>query len=187
MLKNLSLAGAALIVLTATLSAQSYPDTFKVNYYANANEPCDETVRITNVGTQTGTKTDPSGDLYAAIYIFDPDQELQACCAFPITPDGLLTLSVNENLLINTLTGEHPPTGAIKILSSTSRNPAKPVPASGIRAWVTHLQNSGFLTETESSDSTLSAGELASLEAKCSAIQLDGSGAGICTCAPESH
>jgi hypothetical protein len=185
MLKTLSLAGAALFVLSATLSAQTYPDTFKVNYFANNNAPCDETVRITNVGTQTGTKTDPNGHLCAAIYVFDPMQELAECCACTVTPDGLLTLSVQSNLTGNTLTGRALTTGVIKVVSSTSCNAAKPVPASGIRAWATHLQNSGFVTETEFSDSTLSAGELASLEAKCSAAQLDGSGAGLCSCATE--
>jgi hypothetical protein len=182
MLRKLSLAGAALFVLTACLSAQTYPDTFKVNYFANNGGPCDETVRITNVGTQTGTTADKSGDLCASIYVFDPMQELNECCSCAITPDGLLTLSVESNLTYNTLTGKALPTGVIKIVSSTSCNAAKPVPASGIRAWATHLQNSGSVTETEFSDSTLSAGELASLEAKCSAIQLDGSGSGLCTC-----
>jgi hypothetical protein len=39
-----------------------------------------------------------------------------------------------------------------------------------------------FQTETESSDSNLSTGELDGLAARCAAIHLVGSGFGICTC-----
>ncbi len=92
---------APLIGLAATLSAQtsSYPDTFKVDYYSNANttdEP-NGTVRITNVGTHIGAAGDASGNLCAMIYVFSPDQELDECCGCPLTPDGLITLPTAEH------------------------------------------------------------------------------------------
>jgi hypothetical protein len=175
----------------------TYPDTFKVGYYSTgANDivcgdpppPPDTTVYITNVGTQTGTKTDPSGNLCALIYVFEPDQQLAECCGCAITPDGLLTLSVDNNLTNNSLTGATLTNGAIKILSSTgapSCNPTKPAPAAGIRAWLTKVQAAAtdVLTETPLSDGTLSAGELSNLAAECKILQTEGSGAGICTCA----
>jgi hypothetical protein len=189
MFKTLSIA-AVLIGFAVTLSAQvsPYPDTFKVNYFSNANtEGClDGTLRITNVGTQVGSKTDPSGNLCALIYVFDPQQELSECCGCKITPDGLLTLSVNNDLTSNTLTTIPLVTGDVKIVSSVSCNPTKPTPATGIRAWMTHMQNFvypyAFQTETESSDSNLSTGELNGLAARCAAIHLDGSTHGVCSC-----
>ncbi|MGA2883424.1 MAG: hypothetical protein ABSG13_31150 [Bryobacteraceae bacterium] len=191
MFKTLSIA-AVLVGFAVTLSAQvsPYPDTFKVNYFANANtEGClDGTLRITNVGTQTGSTTDPSGNLCALIYVFDASQELSECCGSKITPDGLLTLSVNNDLTSNqkTLTDVPLVTGDLKIVSSTSCNPTKPAPAAGVRAWMTHMQTFvppfAFQTETESSDSNLSTGELDGLAARCAAIHLVGSGFGICTC-----
>jgi hypothetical protein len=189
MFKTLSIA-AVLIGFAVTLSAQvsPYPDTFKVNYFSNANTAgcLDGSLRITNVGTQVGSKTDPSGNLCALIYVFDPYQELSECCGCRITPDGLLTLSVDNDLTHNTLTEIPLVTGDVKIVSSTSCNPTKPTPATGIRAWMTHVQNFAygfpFQTETESSDSNLSTGELNGLAARCAAIQLDGSGYGKCSC-----
>jgi hypothetical protein len=189
MLKTLSIAAALIGFAATTLSAQAIdPDTFKVSYYSNANTAGypDGTLRITNVGTQTGSSTDKSGNLCALIYVFDPMQELQTCCSCSITPDGLRVLSVDTDLTSNTLTGKTVFTGAVKIVSSTSCNAASPTPAAGIRAWITHIQNSAYVTETEFTDSGLSAGELASLKAKCSAAVLDGSGAGICSCGTTS-
>ena len=101
--------------MTATLSPHSYPDTYKVNYFSN-NGVADATLRITNVGTQN----DPTGDLCALIYVFDPNQELAERCSCAVTPDGLLTLSVETNLTADTLTGRPLTTGDVKILSSTS-------------------------------------------------------------------
>jgi hypothetical protein len=189
---------AAIVGFAATLSAQTslYPDTFKVNYFYNANNNAvpDGTVQITNVGTQTGSKTDPGGNLCAMIYVFQPDQELAECCGCKITPDGLLTLSIDNNLTATPLTPVTLSSGVIKIVSSYSSgsvcDPTKPAPAPGIRAWSTHVQNMfspfDFETETEFSDSNLGAGELGSLEAKCKAIVAVGSGLGICNCGTEN-
>jgi hypothetical protein len=194
MLKTLSIAAAALVGLAATMSAQVIdpPDTFKVNYYSNANysgDP-DGTVRITNVGTEIGSTAANSGNLCAMVYVLSPDQQLAECCGCRLTPDGLLTLSINNDLTSNPLTPVTLHTGDIKIVSSfgysTGCNPSKPVPTAGIRAWATHIQNASgsFLavTETEFSDSTLSAGELAQLVGKCKAILNNGSGFGVCSC-----
>jgi hypothetical protein len=197
MIKTLWVA-AALVASAAILSAQAIdPDTFKVNYFSsNPFNQCagignsiqcliqsdgisDGTVRITNVGTS-------GGNLCADIYVFDPNQELAECCSCKITPDGLLTLSVSENLTANTLTGVPLSTGVIKIVSSSTCNATAPKPASGIRAWGTHIQLGLSLTfvqtETEFLDSGLSAAELTRLSSECSAIQLVGSGSGKCMC-----
>ncbi|MGA2879233.1 MAG: hypothetical protein ABSG13_09815 [Bryobacteraceae bacterium] len=175
MFKTLSIA-AVLVGLAASLSAQVIdPDTLKVSYFSNNGPAPDNTVRLTNVGTS-------GGNVCADIYVFDVDQELAECCSCRQTPDGLGTLSVYGDLTSNTLTGVPLPSGAIKIVSSSTCNAVSPKPAAGIRAWATHVQNNGQVTETDFQDSGLSAVELSRLAAECAAIALDGSGKGICTC-----
>ncbi len=184
MFKTLSLA-AAFIGCTAILSAQAViadADTYKVNYYTNST-PCDTTIRMTDPGTTAAN----GGDVCADIFVFDPSQELVECCSCSLTPDGLRTLSLKTDLLNNTLTEVTPPSGVVKILSAALTaggcpTPTKPVPAASIRAWGTHVQNSGALTESDFLDAGLSAAELSRLGSECSAIQEVGSGHGVCSC-----
>jgi hypothetical protein len=52
-----------------------------------------------------------------------------------------------------------------------------------MKAWATHIQDYKFtITEGESQPASLSAGEVTGLDAGCSAIELEGSGSGICSC-----
>jgi hypothetical protein len=160
------------------------PDTLKVDYFSNANSAGapDGTLRLTNPGTYG-----PS--LCADIYVFDSSQEMSECCACYVSPDGLRTLSVNVDITGNPLTGVILNTGVIKIVSSPTKGgicpkyPTSINPVAGIRSWTTHIQNSGFaVTETASQDATLSAAEQNRLQGQCYAIQLDGSGKGVCSC-----
>lgn len=166
-----ALAGCAVI-----LSAQAIdPDTFKVSYFGVPSN----VVEITNVGTS-------GGNICSDIYVFDTAQEMVACCSCLETPDGLRTISVKYNLLMNTLTGEFPLAGAIKILSAATTGgtcplPTAPKPTPGIRAWQAHFESVNP-TETNFLDAGLSAAELAGLGAQCSAIKLVGSGHGVCQC-----
>jgi hypothetical protein len=170
----------AVLLCTAAWASTSAPpaDTLKVDYFANANSGApDGTQRLTNPGTS-------GGNVWAAIYVFDPRQEMSECCACLLTPDGLRTLSINKDLTSNPLTG--PPllsTGLIKIVSSSSSNPAKLAPVAAVRGWGTHIQDATFAeTETAAQDATLSLSEEWRLNDGCSAIHLDGSGHGICSC-----
>jgi hypothetical protein len=158
-------------------------DTLKVDYFANAlsSDP-DGTLRITNAGTS-------GGELCAAIYVYDAFQELTVCCSCAITRNGLLTLSVDTDLLGNPLTGTSPSTGSIRIVSTTTVGGTCPLPlagkvtpTAGIRSWATHIQNTGAITEGDSQDATLSSSELGLLESDCRAVSLVGSGHGRCTC-----
>jgi hypothetical protein len=172
----LALAGSAFAVTPAA-------DTLKVDYFANANTAGapDGTLRITNPGTA-------GGSLCAAIYVFDSSQELSECCSCFVSPDGLRTLSVNTDVTGNPLTGVTLNTGLVKIVSTPTRGGLCPLPTSltptaAVRAWATHIQNSNFsITETSSQDATLSAVEVSRLQGECFAIQIDGSGKGICSC-----
>jgi hypothetical protein len=69
------------------------------------------------------TDPDPTGTLCALIYVFSADQQLAECCGCPVTPNGLLTLSVTHDLTSNSLTGDTLHTGVIKILSSIGEEP----------------------------------------------------------------
>ena len=164
-------------------SAQSTVDTFKVEYFDNANAigAPDGTVRITNSGT--------SGEwLCAQIFVFDPYQEIQECCSCPVSWFGLRKLSVNIDLTLNPLTGVQQTSGSVEIVSSNydyygcRQLPITGVVTPGLRAWGTHLQDSGTLTESAAQDVSLSAQQLNSLHRQCQVIELEGSGKGVCSC-----
>jgi hypothetical protein len=175
----------ALALCTGLAVAQTAPaaDTLKVNYFSNANTSGapDGTVRITNPATTPG-------NICAAIYVFDTAEEMSECCSCLITPDGLLTLSVDDSLTANPLTGVTLYTGTIEIVSTTPRANTCPLPVSltptpAVRAWGTHIQNSSYAqTETESLDATLSSSEVSKLQSGCDAIAIGGSGRGVCSC-----
>ena len=187
----LAVAVATLTLFFANVTyAQQPPDVFQINYFSGANTTGnpDATVRITNPGTSGGS-TDPESpgsDMCANLYIFTPDQQLTECCSCRVTPNGLLTLSLNRDLTNNPLTSIKPTTGIIKIVSSSVGNSgcdAKSVtPIAALRAWTTHSQAGSDVTEQKFSDSTLSNAELTTLQDKCLNIQIKGSGKGICAC-----
>jgi hypothetical protein len=131
------------------------------------------------------------GNVCAMIYVFDADQQLTECCGCVETHNGLRTLSVRRDLTSNPLTGVVSRNGVIKIVSAAVNNslcdPTSNVsPKSNLRAWATHIQNpvgeAYPITETEFSDSTLGATELANLQAQCAFVNILGSGQGICSC-----
>jgi hypothetical protein len=154
------------------------PDTLKVDYFANANTSGapDATLRIINPGSTYAT-------LCADIYVFDDSQEMSECCSCSLTPDGIRTLSVDKDLTSNPLTGKTLTHGAIKIVSSMCGDASKLKPTPSMKSWATHIQDSKFtITEGESQPAALSAGEVTALDAGCNAIELEGSGSGICSC-----
>jgi len=183
--KMLSVALVIAGLITIGAGIASAQDVYRLNYFSNnAGSAPDATVRIDNPGLTYG-------NLCAMIYVFDADQQLTECCGCVETHNGLRTLSVRHDLTSNPLTGVNSTNGVIKIVSAAVNNsPCDPStnvkPTANIRAWVTHIQNpvgSAYpITETEFSDSTLGATELANLQAQCAFIGILGSGHGFCTC-----
>jgi hypothetical protein len=175
----------AFVVLGLSSGAMAQTDVFRINYFSNNFAPApDATVRIDNPGLTYG-------NLCAMIYVFDADQQLSECCGCVETHNGLRTLSVRRDLTSNPLTGVVSRNGVIKVVSSAVNNsPCDPTssvtPTPNLRVWVTHIQNpvgaAYPITETESSDSTLGATELANLQAQCAFIGILGSGQGVCSC-----
>jgi hypothetical protein len=178
---------------------------FFTTYYSNANYPGapDATVRIVNDGN-----TDNS--LYADIYVLDDSQELQECCGCFVSKDGLLSESVNTELLSNSLTGKINHRGVIKIISDANVNGWDAGSAvkttAGLRVSATHIQSLKYefhglsdpggsydwaVTETNANDANLGTVEKSLLPEECGFIVGTedaaglGSGAGVCTCTME--
>ena len=157
--------------------------------YFDATSGIDSTIRVTNPGT-TGQ------DLCAMVYVFDQDQQMSECCGCLVSQDGLLTLSLKNDLLSNPLTGVASTSGTVMLvsgqqLSSGGCNASSVTPAGTVVAWVTHLpqSKSGALTSAEVpfSTSPLSTTLSSSLQAQCSFIQQLGSGQGLCGCGNGQH
>jgi hypothetical protein len=183
--KTLSVALVIAGLITIGAGVASAQDVYKLNYFSNnAGSAPDATVRIDNPGLTYG-------NLCAMVYVFDADQQMTECCGCVETHNGLRTLSVRRDLTSNPLTGVISSNGVIKIVSAAVNNsPCDPTsnvsPKANIRAWTTHIQNAVGtawpITETEFSDSTLGATELANLQAQCAFVNILGSGHGICSC-----
>jgi hypothetical protein len=156
-------------------------DAFQLRYASNLNIG-DSVVNISNAGTQ-------GGNICANVYVFDPEEEMVACCSCVVTPNALVSLSARNDLISNTLTPAVPNSIIIKLLATAGpcnpSNPSAASLASGMRAWGTTLHalptaGTYALTETEFSPAVLSASELAELTGECGNIQTNGSGFGIC-------
>jgi hypothetical protein len=192
----LIVAGAAFTARISAAQTLEPADTLKVNYFSNANTSGapDGTVRITNPGS--AVPTDPgssSTNRCAYIAVFDANQEMSECCGCFISADGMRTLSVDSDLTSNPFNGQKLATGVVKVVSTAASGTSCPLPTSAtgtgpslepaVRGWGTHIQNSNFaLTETEFQDATLSSTEIRNLQSECYAIELVGSGTGICSC-----
>lgn len=158
----------------------------QVNYFDNANLGLkqDATVRIIHPGS-------PHGNLCAMIYVFDQDQQISECCGCRGTPNSLRTLSVQNDLTSNPLTGNPSTAGTIQIVAANAKgNPTCDAsgftPNGAFRSWATHLQvpsaGSVAVTEGEFQDTLLTPDQQDQLQNSCASIKKLGSGHGICSC-----
>ncbi len=180
---------AITLMLGGSALAQGDNSVYFTTYYSNANTTGapDGTVRVINDG-------DTGANLYASIYVFDDSQELQDCCSCAVTPDGLLSESVNTQLTAYAITGKKPSRGVIKIISSSTESDASTgfapnTPTAGLRAWGTHVQSltktTYGVTETKFADSNLVGSEQTLLQELC---YFDSLLSGKpCTCQPEDY
>ncbi len=204
---------AITLMLGGNAFAQNVGDSsyYFVTYYSNANTTGapDGTLRLVNDGAEATASPEgvENGTLWAAIYTFDDSQEMQTCCSCLITSNGLLSESVNKELVNSSInfTGRgETQRGVIKVISSASYDVTSPVPLTGLRGWMTHIQATTngltatkggpdgskgpwFVTEAALADSNLSATELANLGTSCSYGLTIGSGFGSCICTLEDY
>ena len=186
-----AMAAALILALGSTTAvAQSgFDDVYAVGHFSNAHVTGapDGVLRLVNDGTLSDSS--PAGDLCASLYVFDSREELNECCSCKITPNGILSLSVNNNLTSNTLTGVTPARGVLKDVSSEPVSglcdPTAQTQEQGIRGWITHPQKGGTgfaITEDELMDSFLSTAEANDLAEDCKVLIELGTGHGICSC-----
>ena len=164
---------------------------FQVRYAANLALG-DSVINITNTGA-TG------GNICVNVYTFSPDEQEVSCCSCNVTPNALVSLSVDRDLISNTLTPAHPTSVVVKLLATsggscnaaTAGSGASAL-APGLAAWGTTIHALSIvgiitpatpalaLTETAFTPATLSAAEQARITSLCGFIQANGSGFGIC-------
>ena len=172
----------ATIAFVTPTSAQDA--SFQVRYASNLNIG-DSVINISNSGAN-------GGNICANVYTFSPDEQLISCCSCNVTPNALVSLSANDDLVSNTLTPAHPTSIVIKILgtlgtcnAASAASPASTI-VPGLVAWGTTLHSTSavaggvFGTETPFTPATLSSGELTRITSFCGFIQANGSGFGIC-------
>jgi hypothetical protein len=198
----LVLAVAIALIAGGQAFAQNVGDrsNYYVTYFSNANTPGapDATLRMINDGTPATTQVAghlTNGDLYASIYMFDDSQEMQECCNCVISANGLLSESVDSELISNTLTGRTITRGVIKIISGTNPDPTDNVLKAGLRSAMTHVQAQPavpgvavglyYVTESLVQDANLNSVEKEDLEITCGFVMYLGSGQGVCGCTTE--
>jgi hypothetical protein len=177
---------------------------FQVRYASNLNVG-DSVINITNTGANGASLFGPgfggaAGNICVNVYAFSPDEQLISCCSCLVTPNGLVSLSVQNDLISNTLTGVRPNSVVVKLLStlagtggsgtSCTNSAASTANAivPGLLAWGTTIHATNPVagtgpystTETGFRPATLSGGELASITNRCTNIIGNGSTFGIC-------
>jgi hypothetical protein len=160
---------------------------------------------VSNAGaTSAGNNPadDSSGTICANFYSFDPNEEMQTCCACPVTPNGLSAVDVNESIIPQNLITNPSSAVTVKVLFTLKSgqnnggfcDPTKATAANLARgglAWGTNLRSVLFqgtppvrvnaATETRFSQAELSNAELAKLTTYCTYIKILGSSvSGIC-------
>ena len=188
----------AALACSAVALAQAVDTPFQVRYAANLSVG-DSVINVTNSGAngaslQSGTTASITGSLCVNVYAFSPDEQMVSCCSCPVTPNGLVSLSVRNDLVSNTLTPAVPTAVVVKLLATvpvagSCTNSAAAVTtatlAPGMLAWgttihATPVAGSYGVTETAFSPATLSAGELSRIGNLCNFILANGSGFGVC-------
>lgn len=197
---------AILVVATVAFAQVQLDSPYQVRYATNYSV-VDSTINIINDGANGNVNPyGPSfggtgnGSMCVNVYAFDPQEELLSCCSCIITPDQVVTLSV-QAIMANLLTPEKPTSVTIKLVGSNGgsatfapancTNEAAQVgvttghtSAGGYVAFGTtaHAAGSGALqlTETPFIPAVLSASELTSLTTRCSSIIGNGSKYGQC-------
>lgn len=195
------IAVTALLALALVPAAVASDSPFQVSYAANLVLG-DSVINITNTGANGDNLFGPgagtTGNICVNVYVLSPDEQLIACCSCLASPNALLSLSVQQDLLINTLTPVHPESVVIKLLStvpgtggidtsctnSAATQGGTRVLATGMAAWGTTIRRgaSGGIAVSEApfTSVTVSSDELESLTNRCAFIIGNASPIGIC-------
>jgi hypothetical protein len=173
------------------------PQSYLITRYANNAGPAaaiDQAVRLINVGQGGTPMTSPVGDVCASFYVFDSSQTMIACCSCRVTPNGLLSVSVANQLTARPLTSIVPVAGVIKMVTLAATGGGcsadaafSAADASLIRGFSSRIETAGgatYITESEIPAVVLGADEAAFLAQACLFVEYLGSGRGVCECPP---
>ncbi len=202
-MKIFTMFSAAMLISVAAFAQNpiTADSPYQIRYASNLSIG-DSVVNISNTGArggvtlQSGTSASIGGSVCANVFVFTPDEEIVSCCSCPVTPNGLVSLSAQKDLIVNPLTRETPTSVVIKLVATvpvggSCNNSAAAVAtatlAPGMVAWGTtlHANTSAAagtygVTETAFTPASLSASELARLANTCTFILSQGSGFGVC-------
>ena len=200
MKKILVLVGLMVMAALPSLAQGPVTGPYLVDYFSNTNF-LNQSLRLVNFGAAGTPLTTPVGDVCANIYVFDANQEMIACCSCRITPNGELTLSVNNDLIFNPVTSVIPVNGDIKVVSTAANGTTLCTPLTfnaglldstigfGSHGQVTQVINTGggigvalSVTETNVPAAALSSAEQSFLTQACQFARYLGSGKGVCGC-----
>jgi hypothetical protein len=190
---------------TATATVTVIAPSVSIGYAVNLAKG-DSFTNISNTGasggatTQSGTTAAVPGSICANVFAFDPAEELVSCCSCPVTPDGLVSLSAQKDLLVNPLTHLAPQSLSIVLVAtqpvanSCANSASNLTPAllvSGLVAWEATLHSNTSTTALAPTENpftpvTYSSAELARLASVCTFAVAQGSGSGICNSCPGS-
>jgi hypothetical protein len=127
---------AVMFALTCSIGAYAQPvaldGPFQVRYASNLTHG-DSVINITNTGANGNNLFGPgfggpAGNICVNVYAFSPDEQLVSCCSCLVTPNGLVSLSANNDLVSNTLTGVRPDSIVIKLVATGTGRSAPGVP-----------------------------------------------------------
>ncbi len=199
-MKNRLFVFSAAMVLSSVAAFAQGDGPFQVRYASNLAVG-DSVINFTNTGaSSTVAFPTQNGNICVNTYTFSPDEQLISCCSCLVTPDGLDSLSVRNDLISNTLTPGVPTSVVVKLLASSGTNAASCNAATvgtgtnllvtGLAAWGTTIHalpvtpgtpaTTYGVTETPFTNATLSAAELVRISTLCGFIQTNGSTFGIC-------
>jgi hypothetical protein len=104
--------------LCGTPGTPDCPGELLTSYYLNAGDNLELIAPFGGYVNYPQPLTYPT--LCVMIYVFDSQENMGECCGCPISPQGLLSLNVNNNLTLNWPGGlaARPPSGAIDIISA---------------------------------------------------------------------
>ncbi|HLH19717.1 MAG TPA: beta-propeller fold lactonase family protein [Bryobacteraceae bacterium] len=191
------------IALATTFAQQAFVSRYFTNLAAGESY-----INLTNTGANGASLLGPgfgaaAGNICVNVYAFDPSEEMISCCSCLVTPNQVINLGVNRDLVSNTLTGGIPASVTVDLITTlagpggsgtncanSAASASTPALVPGLAAWGTTLHASPSLplpppspfvvTEAPFTPATLSVGELSSLAGRCASILANGSGSGIC-------
>jgi hypothetical protein len=193
-----------LAALVSSVAAFGQDGAFQVRYASNLAIG-DSVINMTNDGASSNnsnalTGGAQDGNLCVNVYAYTPDEQLASCCTCIVTPNGLQSLSVRNDLASNPLTPVVPAAMVVKLVATNgdtaaSCNAAKwsSAPLPGLMAWGTTIHalpvtpgtpaTTYGVVETAFSNGfaiTATSAEGSRMQQLCGFIKANGSGYGVC-------